>query len=95
MRSVSVQLTNKIGLHARPAIQLTKLAKRYSSQIRIRTSADSPWIDAKSIVQVMAAKAPKGTVLEIAVNGKDAQEALQSLVELIKNDFGEKPADSL
>ena len=95
MRTASVQLTNKIGLHARPAIQLTKLAKRYSSQIRIRTSADSPWIDAKSIVQVMAAKALKGTVLEIAVNGKDAQEALQSLVELIKNDFGEKPADSL
>ena len=95
LRTASVQLTNKIGLHARPAIQLTKLAKRFSSQIQIRTGADSPWIDAKSIVQVMAAKAPKGTLLQIAVKGKDAQEALQNLVELIQNNFGEKPANAL
>ncbi|CAB1059205.1 Phosphoenolpyruvate-protein phosphotransferase of PTS system (EC [Olavius sp. associated proteobacterium Delta 1] len=93
--TASVLLTNKIGLHARPAIQLTKLAKRFSSQIQIKTAPDSPWIDAKSIVQVMAAKAPKGTVLDIAVNGKDARQALLALVELIKNNFGEKPADSL
>ena len=93
--TASVELTNKIGLHARPAIQLTKLAKRFSSQIQIRTAADSHWIDAKSIVQVMAAKAPRGTLLEIAVNGRDAREALQNLVELIQNNFGEKPADAL
>ncbi len=95
LRVASVRLTNKIGLHARPAIQLTKLAKRFSSQIQIRTSADSPWIDAKSIVQVMAAKAPQGTELEFAANGRDAREALQSLVALIKDNFGEKPADAL
>ena len=94
-RTASVQLTNKIGLHARPAIQLTKLAKRFSSQIQIRTAADSPWIDAKSIVQVMAANAPQGTFLEIAVNGRDAREALQNLVELIQNNFGEKPTEVL
>ena len=92
--TATVPLTNKIGLHARPAIQLTKLAKRFSSQIQIRTAPDSPWIDAKSIVQVMAAKAPKGTLLEIAVNGDDAREALQNLVELIQANFGEKPADA-
>jgi len=92
-RTASVQLTNKIGLHARPAIQLTKLAKRFSSQIQNRTAADSPRIDAKSILQVMAAKAPQGTLLEIAVNGKDAREAPQNLVELIQNNFGEKPPD--
>lgn len=91
----SVQLTNKIGLHARPAIQLTKLAKRFSSQIQIRTATDSPWIDAKSIVQVMAAKAPKGTELEITATGNDAREARRAIVELIKNNFGEKPANAL
>ncbi len=92
--TATVTLTNKIGLHARPAIQLTKLAKRFSSQIQIKTASNSPWIDAKSIVQVMAAKAPRGTRLEIAVNGDDAREALQSLLDLIQNDFGEKPADT-
>ena len=94
LHTASVQLTNKIGLHARPAIQLTKLAKRFSSQIQIRTAADLPWINAKSIVQVMAAKAPRGTHLEIAANGKDSREALQSLVELIQNNFGEKSTDA-
>jgi phosphotransferase system enzyme I (PtsI) len=92
--TATVTLTNKIGLHARPAIQLTKLAKRFSSQILIRTASDSPWIDAKSIVQVMAAKAPRGTRLEIAVNGENAREALQRLVDLIQDNFGEKPADA-
>ncbi len=92
--TATVTLTNKIGLHARPAIQLTKLAKRFSSQIQIKTASNSPWIDAKSIVQVMAAKAPRGTRLEIDVNGDDAREALQSLLDLIQNDFGEKPADT-
>ena len=92
--TATVTLTNKIGLHARPAIQLTKLAKRFSSQIQIKTASNSPWIDAKSIVQVMAAKAPRGTRLEIAVNGDDAREALQSLLDLIQDDFGEKPADT-
>lgn len=93
--TASVRLTNRIGLHARPAIQLTKLAKRFSSKIRFKTGAGSPWIDAKSIVQVMAVKAPKGTVLEIELTGDDAQEARQALVALIKNTFGEKPADAL
>jgi phosphocarrier protein len=92
--TATVPLTNKIGLHARPAIQLTKLAKRFSSQIQIRTAPESPWIDAKSIVQVMATKAPKGTLLEIAVNGEDAREALRNLVELIQDNFGENPADA-
>ena len=92
--TASVRLTNRIGLHARPAIQLTKLAKRFSSQIQIRTAPDSPWINAKSIVKVMAAKVPKDTLLEIATNGEDAQEALQNLVELIQSNFGESPADS-
>ncbi len=92
--TATVTLTNKIGLHARPAIQLTKLAKRFSSQIQIKTASNSPWIDAKSIVQVMAAKAPRGTRLEIAVNGDDAREALQSLLDLIQDDFGEKRADT-
>jgi len=90
--TATVPLTNKIGLHARPAIQLTKLAKGFASQIQIRTAPDSPWIDAKSIVQVMAAKAPRGTLLEIAADGEDAREALQNLVGLIQDNFGEKTA---
>jgi phosphotransferase system enzyme I (PtsI) len=90
--TTSVPLTNKIGLHARPAIQLTKLAKRFSSRIQIRTAADSPWIDAKSIVQVMAAKAPKGTTLDITATGSDARKAGEAIVALIKDNFGEKPA---
>jgi phosphotransferase system enzyme I (PtsI) len=91
----AVELTNKIGLHARPAIQLTKMAKRFSSQVRIKTAPESAWIDAKSIVQVMAAKAPRGTRLEIDTTGDDAPAALQALVELVRSNFGEDKTDDL
>ena len=54
----SVRLRHEAGMHARPAIKLTKLAKRFSSKIWLADSAEGPWIDAKSIDKVMAAKTP-------------------------------------
>ncbi len=56
----SSPLTNAIGLHARPSVKLTKLAKTFASKIEVAASPDGPWVDAKSIVKVMAVKAGKG-----------------------------------
>ena len=53
----SVVITHDVGLHARPSVKLTKLAKGFSSTIEIAGAPDGPWIDAKSIVKVMAMKA--------------------------------------
>jgi phosphocarrier protein len=86
-----VLLTHPVGLHARPSVKLTKLAKTFRSAIEISTTAEGPWIDAKSIVKVMAAKAPKGTILHFRAEGEDAQAAVDALVALVASDFGEPP----
>ena len=65
----SAPLTNAIGLHARPSVKLTKLAKTFASQIEVALAEDGPWVDAKSIVKVMAVKAAKGATLHFRARG--------------------------
>jgi phosphocarrier protein len=87
--SASILITHAVGLHARPAVKFTKLAKSFSSAIEISGSANGPWIDGKSIVKVMAMKAKGNTHLHLRVKGGDAAEALASLASLVARDFDE------
>src|ERR1700679_1299113 len=89
----SAALTNSIGLHARPSVKLTKLAKTFESQIELAPAEDGPWVDAKSIVKVMAVKAAKGATLHFRAAGPDAQEALAALEELVALNFHADEAD--
>ena len=89
-----VLLTHPVGLHARPSVKLTKLAKTFGSSIRIGTGPDGPWIDAKSIVKVMGAKVPQGSSLHIHADGSDAAAAVAALVGLVERDFDEAEADA-
>jgi phosphocarrier protein HPr len=91
--TISVPLTNSIGLHARPSVKLTKLAKKYKAHIEVALTASGPWVDAKSIVKVMAVKAAKGAVLHFRAKGHDARPALAALRELVALDFHEDEAD--
>ena len=50
------ELINAVGLHARPSVKLTQLAKAFDCRIEIALSADGPWVDAKSPVKVMRVK---------------------------------------
>jgi len=88
----SAMLINPLGLHARPSVKLTKLAKTFAATIEIAPGADGPWVDAKSIVKVMAVKAAKGTTLQLRAHGADAREALEALEALIANGFSEEAA---
>ena len=90
----SVLMRHEVGLHARPSVKLTKLAKGFQSQIDLGLSPDGPWVDAKSIVKVMAAKAPKGTVLHLRASGEGAEQAVGALVGLVERDFDEDKADA-
>lgn len=90
----SVLMAHEIGLHARPSVKLTKLAKGFSSEIQMAVTADGPWIDAKSIVKVMAAKAAKDTVLHFRAHGEDAEAAVQALTDLVSQDFDEDRKDA-
>lgn len=85
----SVLITHEVGLHARPSVKLTKLAKSFPADVEIALAPDGPWIDAKSIVKVMAAKAPKGTTLHLRAAGERAGEAVAALKALIERDFDE------
>ena len=59
----SVLMRHEVGLHARPSVKLTKLAKAFELRIDLGLSPDGPWVDAKSIVKVMATKAPRSDYL--------------------------------
>ena len=83
----SVLMDYAVGLHARPSVKLTQLAKTFSARIELGVSQNGPWIDAKSIVKVMATKAPKDTVLFFRAEGTDAAAAVAALIGLVKRDF--------
>ncbi|MBV9221837.1 MAG: HPr family phosphocarrier protein [Methylobacteriaceae bacterium] len=88
--TASAILTNAIGLHARPSVKLTKLAKTFMADIEVASAAEGPWVDAKSIVKVMAVKARKGATLHFRARGPDAAEALAALRELVALGFSEE-----
>ena len=82
-------LVNDVGLHARPSVKLTKLAKGFGARIDMALAEGGPWVDAKSIVKVMATKAPKGATLLLRADGPDAEDAIAALVGLIERNFDE------
>ena len=85
----SATLVNALGLHARPSVKLTRLAKTFASEIEMAAGAEGPWVDAKSIVKVMAVKAAKGATLRFRAKGPDAAEALVALQALVVGGFAE------
>jgi phosphocarrier protein HPr len=85
----SSRLINEIGLHARPSVKLTKLAKTFAAKIEMSCSPEGPWVDAKSIVKVMAFKATKGDTLHFRACGPDAELALAALRHLVDEAFHE------
>lgn len=90
--SSSVLIRHDVGLHARPSVKLTKLAKTFGSSVQIAGSPEGPWIDAKSIVKVMAMKAKQDSTLYLRASGGDASAALEALVGLVERDFDEDAA---
>ena len=92
--TTSVTITHPIGLHARPAVKLTKLAKSFAADIRLRGSPDGEWVDAKSIVKVMALKLRTGSVLEMEAKGEAAAPALAALQSLVERNFDEAAVGS-
>jgi phosphocarrier protein HPr len=82
-----VRLVHAAGMHARPAVKLTKLAKRFQAQIAIRASETADWINAKSVAKVMALRAARDATIEIKAHGEDAEAAVAALIDLVTSDF--------
>jgi phosphocarrier protein HPr len=85
--SGSALLTNEVGLHARPSVRLTQLAKRFGASIEFALDPAGPWVDAKSPVKVMRYKAAKGATLHFRTRGADAMQALAAILALVQRGF--------
>jgi phosphocarrier protein HPr len=83
----SITVINKLGLHARASAKLTKLAGSFPCQVWL--SRGERRVNAKSIMGVMMLAAGVGTDIEIETIGDQEKEALQSLLGLINDKFGE------
>jgi phosphotransferase system HPr (HPr) family protein len=83
-----VTLKNKLGLHARPAAHLVRLAAQYKSKVFL--VKDNTRIDAKSIMGVMMLAAEQGASLTIECQGEDEEELLAKLVQLVEDKFYEE-----
>lgn len=80
---------NKSGLHARPASDFTRAAIQFKSDIKLINLNNHKEGDAKSIISVMTMLISKNTPIEITAEGEDEQAAVDTLIELIENGFGE------
>ena len=87
MASAEVQITNKLGLHARASAKLTQVASGYQCEVWLTRNGRK--VNAKSIMGVMMLAAGKGASITIDADGEDADAALAALLKLIADKFDE------
>ncbi|WP_374618896.1 HPr family phosphocarrier protein [Pandoraea sp.] len=80
-------IVNKLGLHARASAKLTQLAAKFQSEVWLTRNARR--INAKSIMGVMMLAAGIGATVEVETEGADEQQAMDEILALIANKFGE------
>ena len=96
MRRITLSITNRLGLHARAAAKLVKLANSFRCDVRlarVESGADRPapgLVDAKSIFGILLLAASRGAVVEVITEGADEVEAMEAVRKLIEDKFGEE-----
>lgn len=85
----TVKVINPLGLHARAAAQLVKLAGRFKSKITVNRPDNSAFANAKSMLSVLTLAASINTVLELKVTGEDEAAAFEAVCHLFSSGFGE------
>ena len=83
-----VKIQNRLGLHARAAARFVHTAARY--QARVTAGRDGRVMDGKSILGILLLGASRGTTIEITAEGEDEAEAVEALVALVEDHFGER-----
>ena len=81
-------IRNKLGLHARPAALLVRVANRFKSEITLQKGRQK--VNGKSIMGVMMLAAGPGSHLTVHIAGPDAVRAMAEIEKLIHNNFDEK-----
>jgi phosphocarrier protein len=89
--SKEVIIANKLGLHARPAMQFVDVANQFQSNIMVHKGGEEPAdADGKSVMQMIILAAVEGTPLKIDAEGEDADQAVATLADLVQGKFGEE-----
>ena len=87
MAEREIEITNKLGLHARASAKLTQTAGQFQSEVWL--SRNGRRVNGKSIMGVMMLAAARGTTIKLETLGPDADQAMAALVALIEDKFGE------
>lgn len=88
--AAKVVISNRLGMHARPAMLLAETAQQYNADVSIRRIDQPDAVDAKSIMQLMMLAATTGTELEVKANGPDASNAVEAIAALVNTGFHEE-----
>jgi phosphocarrier protein len=88
MLEQKIEIINKLGLHARASAKLVKEASKYDATIQLVDSKNNK-INAKSIMGIMMLGAKCGDMLKLIVDGEEEQQALDGIVALFNDKFGE------
>lgn len=90
MVTAEVTVLNKTGLHARPATTFAAAAAKFQSAVKVRNmTKNGKLVNAKSTVRILSLAASQGTQIEISAEGEDETIAVESLVKMIEDGFGE------
>jgi len=87
MPQQDIEVTNKLGLHARASAKLTQLASSFKSDVHL--SRNGRRVNAKSIMGVMMLAAARGTTVTLETSGPDEDEAMTAIAYLFADKFGE------
>ena len=87
MMQAQVEITNRLGLHARAAAKLVHTANSYSADVFIGTGEEE--VNAKSILGLLTLAASKGMPLTVRADGPDEAKAVEAVVALFEDKFGE------
>jgi phosphocarrier protein HPr len=94
MVETRITVTNKIGLHARPAALFVQTANKFLSEITVKNLwGNGQAVDAKSILMVLTLGVGQNNEILIRAEGPDEEEAIQSLGVLVRGNFGKKEGD--
>jgi phosphotransferase system HPr (HPr) family protein len=95
MRERTITISNRLGLHARAAARLVRRASQFNSSVSLLREDTGESADGKSILSVLLLAASRGTSLIIKTEGDDEERALNALVELVEQKFGEELSDGV
>jgi phosphocarrier protein HPr len=79
-------IRNRMGLHARPAAELVKVAETFESEISL--GKDGIWVNGKSIMGVLTLAAERGSEVGVRAEGDDAEAAAEALVQCLEKEYG-------